>query len=89
MSVTEKHTLETVTDNFLVSHKSLGQPQTPQSTKHQAIERPGTWEWFPEGCTWREGAVTKTWNALYKAEHSHCVHVFQFLGSLIHQNELY
>lgn len=53
MSVTEKHALETVTDNFLGADKSLGDPRTPLSSKQQATERqaqPETWEWLPAGC---------------------------------------
>lgn len=63
MSVTEKHTLETVTDNILVAHKSLGQPPRPskhQVPRHREASLPDAWGWLPAGCTWREDVVTET-----------------------------
>lgn len=51
MYVTEKHTLETLSDNFLGADKSLGDPQTPLSSRHQATEeraQPNTWRWLQQ-----------------------------------------
>lgn len=84
MSVTEQHTSETVTGNFLVADTSLGEPQAPASS-------PDTWEYSQEAASGWEDAVPQgrtTWDALCRAEHSHCVHVLQSLGALCHQNEL-